>query len=67
MLSRIVLKDVSLWTVERVTETSEGDRRLTIPGMYAVASSSEAATFAMACDCIDRWLPATPGPEGSGA
>ncbi len=56
LLSRVVFGDVALWTVERVTEATDADRRLTIPGLHAVASSSEAATFAQACDCIDRWL-----------
>ena len=56
LLSRMVFGDVAMWTVERATEATDANRRLTIPGLYAVASSSEAATFAQACDCIARWL-----------
>jgi hypothetical protein len=63
LLSRMVFGDVAKWTVERVTEATDASRRLTIPGLHAVASSSEAATFAQACDCIDRWLE-KPGADG---
>jgi len=66
LLSRTVFGDVAMWTVERATETTDAtdaDRRPAIPGLHAVASSSEAATFAQACDCIARWLE-KPGADG---
>jgi hypothetical protein len=63
LLSRMVFGDVAMWTVERVTEATDADRRLTIPGLSAVAASSEAATFAQTCDCIERWLEKPP-PDG---
>jgi hypothetical protein len=63
LLSRMVFGDVAMWTVERVTDATDAARRLTIPDLYAVASSSDAATFAQACDCIDRWLE-KPGADG---
>jgi hypothetical protein len=56
LLSRINFGEVAMWTVERATETANANRRLSVPGLYAVASSSEAAAFDQACDCIQRWL-----------
>ena len=65
LLARLELRDVSLWTVEQVAETSGGNRRLTIPAVYAVASPSEDVTFAQACDCIDTWLSDNPETDRS--
>jgi hypothetical protein len=63
LLSRAVFGDVAMWTVESATDATDADRRLAIPGLHAVASSSAAATFAQACDCIARWLE-KPGADG---
>jgi hypothetical protein len=66
VLSRMVFGDVAMWTVERATEATDGDRRLAIPGLSAVASSSEAAAFAQACDCIANWLDRLGADGGNG-
>jgi len=55
-LSRILLKEQTLWTVALVTDASRADKRLSIAGMHAVVSSTQDATFARACDRIDKWL-----------
>jgi hypothetical protein len=62
-LLRTLFGDVAIWTVERAIEATDANRRLAIPGLSAVASSSEATTFAQACDCIARWLE-KPGADG---
>ena len=56
MLSRLDVKNLVLWTAERVTETSRAGRPVSVPGLYAVASPSSDAAFARACDCIDKWV-----------
>jgi hypothetical protein len=58
-LSRISLREQPLWMVVSVTETSRAGKRLLIAGMHAVVSSAPDATFARACDRIDKWLLAT--------
>jgi hypothetical protein len=59
-LSSAVLRDQPLWTIALVTETSRTSKRVSIPGIHAIASASPDATFARACDCIDKWLLANP-------
>jgi hypothetical protein len=54
LLSRRLVKGVPAWTVERVMETSLA-KRVTIPGIQAVSSTTSDETFARACDCIDKW------------
>ena len=55
-LALTVVKDQSLWTVESVTETTSGGTQIMIPGIRAVVASTQNATLARACDCIDTWL-----------
>jgi hypothetical protein len=55
-LSMVELKGQSLWTVEHVTELSANGAAAPVPGMFAVVSPTEEATFARACDRIDKWL-----------
>ena len=55
LLSRRVIKGLPAWTIERVMETSLA-KRVAIPGMQAIASTTSDETFARACDCIDKWV-----------
>jgi hypothetical protein len=59
-LSMTVLNDEAFWTVSLVTQASRAGKRLSITGIHAVVSSTPDATFARACDCIDKWLVAKP-------
>jgi hypothetical protein len=60
-LSRLEVRSLTLWTVERVTETSRDGRPVSVPGLYAIASPSPEAAFARACEGIDKWLLTQPG------
>ena len=55
-LSSTPLRDESLWTVERVKDTSRAGQEVIIPGMNRVVESTEEAAFAVACARIDKWL-----------
>ena len=59
-LSSAVLRDQPVWTVAFVTEMSRPSKRLSIPGLHAIASPSADGAFARACDCIDKWLLVNP-------
>ena len=39
-----------------MTQTSDGGRGMTIPGMDDIVAPSESVAFARACDLIDKWL-----------
>ena len=56
LLSRMVLRNADVWTVERVMDVSWTCKFVLIPGMQAVTASTPEAAFARACDCIDKWL-----------
>jgi hypothetical protein len=55
-LSRISLKEHTVWTVALVVDAGRAGKRLSIAGMQAVASSTPDTAFASACDRIDKWL-----------
>jgi hypothetical protein len=56
LLSQRVRQDETVWRIERVLDVSWACRIAVIPGMQAITATTPDATFARACDCIDKWL-----------
>jgi hypothetical protein len=61
-LSQRTVNGLPAWTVERVMETNSRNKRVTIPRMQSISTTTVDETFARACDCIDKWLWTAPRP-----